>query len=170
MVYDYDRTITRYSYDRVAVDSATPTFDKLFKDADKIDSILVTVSKKLDMLAGKVEKAASSYVVKPEAYDILGKMMDAARLVFDPFRPLLSKGASELDEIKDAHFDAARQARELYNAVKSDLDKAYNAVAQVRQDKDQDDVSGLKKAAHDLAMAVSTLKTLFGQYVRAYSH
>lgn len=167
MGYDYDRSSRRYSYDRRASGSATPTFDKLFKDADKVETALSAAAKKTTGLADKVETAAKKSSYAPEVFELLGKMLDAARPAFDPFRPLLQKGDKELDEVKDAEFDAAKQARELYNAVRKDLDKAYNAVAQARQDKDGD---AAKKVAHDLAMAVSTLRTIFGQFVRAYGH
>jgi hypothetical protein len=93
-------------------------------------------------------------------------MNEAAYLVFNPFRDVLSKGQSELSGLETAEFPAAKQARNLLSAMK-DLDKAYNAVGQVVQDKDPKEGEA-EKVAHGLAMAVTTLKTIFGQYVDAY--
>jgi hypothetical protein len=161
-MYDYDRRV------RLAAGSATPTWDKLFKDGDKVTSTLDKVAGRLNTLADKVEKAvkkAGFQTANPEVNELLGKCLDTARPAFDPFRPVLDKGKNELDEIK-GEFEAVKQAKEVYTAFRA-LDKAYNAIGQARQDKD---LEGADKLAHEIAMAVSTLKTIFGQYVRAYGH
>ena len=161
-MYDYDRRV------RLAAGSATPTWDKLFKDSDKVTATLDRVAGRLNTMADKVEKAVKKAGFKtddPAVHDLLGKCLDTARPAFDPFRVVLDKGKNELDEIK-AEFDAVKQAKEVYTAFRT-LDKAYNAIAQARQDKD---LEGADKLAHEIAMAVSTLKTIFGQFVRAYGH
>lgn len=166
MSYDYDRRVTAaaYSYDRTAADTHTPVFDKLFKDHAKIDSLLGTATKKLSGLADKIENVAKKNSSDPQLLKLIEQAVDATYKVLAPFRDLLSKGKGELDEVAEVHTQATTQAKHLFQAAK-DLGKAYDQGWKVMQDKEP---GGAPKAAHEMMMAVSTLKTILGQYERVF--
>ncbi len=172
MAHSYDRTAsTVYSYDRTAgsAGSATPSFDKALKDKSKIEVTLGAAVKKLAPLADKVEdmsKKKHGYP-GPDVFPVLKKMHEAAYLIFSPLRDILSDGAKELSGLETATFPSAVQAKNLLAAAK-DFNKAWMALGQVVQDKDDDKDGEAEEVSHEMTMAVTTLKTVFGQYVDSY--
>lgn len=162
---EFQNIVTARNVVKRAAGSATPTFDKLFKEESKVNVTLGAAEKKLGPLVAKVtEMVKKTYGEGAGIPDLLGTMMDAAQKVFGHFRDLLAHGQSEVDEVKDAHFEAAKEARNLFAAVK-DMSQAYNALAQVRQDKKGEKAT---EVARELADAVSKVKTVYAQYVKAY--
>jgi hypothetical protein len=146
--------------------SATPSFDKLLADKSKIEQTLGAAIKKLAPLADKVEDMSKKKYgyPGPDVFPHLKKMHEAAYLIFNPLRNILSDGAKELSGLETATFPAAVQAKNLLAAMK-DFNKAWMALGQVLQDKNDDKDGEAEAVSHELAMAVTTLKTIFGQYI-----
>jgi cold shock CspA family protein len=151
---EFQNIVTARNVARRAATSATPIFDKLFKEESKVNVSLGAAEKKLGPLVTKVtDMVKKTYGEGSGIPDLLGSMLDASQKVFGHFR-----------EIKDANFEAAKEGRNLFSAVK-EMNQAYNALAQVRQDKKGDKAA---EVAKDLLEAVSKVKTVYAQYVKAY--
>ena len=157
MSYDYDR--------RVANASATPTLDALAHDAAKVVAKLEVGIKKLHPAADKIEKLQRSGSEGP-ALQAATDAASAAYQVFAPFRPFLSNATRELSELKGMSLPVAKEAHTLYNILRS-FDHSYALTMDAAHKKN---VAEAVKSVHDLAVGVSSLKTIFGQFVSAYGH
>lgn len=141
-----------YTYLQKTAASSTPTFDKLKEDASKVSSTLESVAKKLNGLADKAEMS--------QDLPVLDYAMNAAQPAFKHFRELISKGQSEVGDLGDV----AKDAKTVLRAAK-DMDEAYKACAQAKQDKKEKVVA---VAVHGLATSVSHLKNVLSQMVKSY--
>lgn len=163
MSYDYDCR-PRLRLASSDLDARFPIYTKLLRNRLKIEGILQTGANKANSLADRAEDLAKKNSNHPELLKVLSQATDATYKVFDPFRDLLGKGQREVSDLDEFGNDAARQAKNLYEMVKKDLDKAYNQAMQVLQDKEPEDVV---KATHALALSVSSLKSAYSQFVKA---
>ena len=154
-----------YDYDRRTARSETPVFDALVKNHAKVHTLLDTTIKRLHDAAAKIEDfARKTHNEDPKLFELAETSTGPAYKLFEPFRPLLSKGRAELASFEASQTKVAQEARNLYEAIQ-DLNKAYNLATEGRLKKDAHMVL---KGTHDLAMAASGLKTIFGQLVSAY--
>ena len=114
--------------------------------------------------ADKVEDAISSHQ-HAKAVSLCEKAVSEVQKVFDAFRPLLSKGYSEVEGLGDV----SKPSKDLLRAIR-DVDTDYKTAIKVTQSKDSDTdrADAAKNATHSLSMAVSDLKAVFNQFVKSY--
>jgi hypothetical protein len=155
-----------YDYDRRTARSETPILDALVRDHAKIMGVLDKLIPKIHDATNKVEDLArKSFEDDPKVFTLADTATVPAYKLFDPFRPLSTfKAHDELKLLADSNVEAAKESRNLAQSFQ-DYSKAYNIATEGKQKKDS---AMLLKGLHDLAMAASTLKTVFGQLVRVY--
>jgi hypothetical protein len=155
-----------YDYDRRTAGSDTPTFDALVKNQAKIMAHLNKLIPKIHDATNKIEaQARGSYEFDPKLFALADTATVPAYKLFEPFRPLSTfKAHEELKRLEGSNVEAAKESRNLAEAF-SAYSKAYNFATDSKLNKDP---NNLTKHLHDLAVAASTLGTVFGQLVRAY--
>jgi hypothetical protein len=160
------RAQAMYNYDRRTAASETPIFDALVRDQAKIMAHLDKLIPKIHDATNKIENMArGSYEFDPKLFALADTATVPAYKLFEPFRPLSSfKAHDELKRLEGSNVDAAKESRNLASAFAA-YSKAYNFATDSKLNKDP---NNLVKHLHDLSMAASTLKTVFGQLVRVY--
>lgn len=141
---------------RVAVATATPTFDDLYKKSASVSRSVGLAAKRLAALADDVESGGPTD-------SLLRRQIDIAYKIIEIFRPIMNRGEQELARSGGGTKSEA-EAANLLTSVKT-LASAYDQVMGVVQDKNGEIAPG---AAHDLAVAAATLGTVFRQFTEAY--
>lgn len=147
--------------DRVArrASSSTPTLDKLYNDEHRIMMVLDREGQALHKAADKINGDPSD--------KLRDSAIRMAYRVFNPFRDFIGAWRQELSSLPEdterrVFAKITAEVRNLGEALQS-LNKNYALAQQVKQDK-----TSAAKVIHDLAVDVSTLNTVFKQYVGAY--
>ena len=156
-MYDYDRR------NILAARTLTPVLDKLMKNHSKVVSECDAAIKKVHALAGKAESKKSD----PDTHKLFTQAYEPAYKMYEEFRSFIQASTKEEEILShvDQGSDTAREVKSLIGMLK-DTSKAMAWCQQAAQDKDLD--MGVK-ALHDLAVALSSVKTVFGQLTQAYN-
>jgi hypothetical protein len=159
MSYDYDR--------RTAAVSATPVLDKLFHDHARVTSAMEPLIKRLHAAADKAEKLVKLNDEDPAVLQVASAAAEIAYKLFEPFRPFLSSWRKEVEQIQVPYLGKIVHEMENLAHQLGDLNSAYSytleEVHKVPRYMDK-----VTTHLHDLAIAASSLKTVYGQYASEY--
>lgn len=148
-----------------AVGSATPAFDDLVK-MDKRPK-LEQKTKQAERILEQIERLdplTRAETVVP----LFKKMLDPAYEFFNVFRDFLRSGKDEIEVVQGKAFSEVVKEGESLLALLRRLDEAYRGIGGLKaEDYDREQAMN---AANDLVIQMASIKTVYGQLLRAYDH
>jgi hypothetical protein len=157
-----------YNYDRRTAASGTPVLDKLIQDHSKNTSVIDIAIKKIHAIADKVDKMVRLNDEDSNIPGLAHQAVESAHKMFDPFRSFLTSWKGEVEKVGESPIfhDIVREIKNLAAQLK-EMDRAY-AYSMEASSASSRDGHQAAKALHDLAIAVSSVKTVYGQYMKTY--